>query len=156
MTARRGAGALSMHSFVATRGRVRQGTLLSLLRQTRALHVRLYLAAYLSSSSGVHQAVGVGPGDSQHLSQLIGVQRQGQLFQGCKCRFHIAVPFRNRERITFDHLASMKKPNETALIRVLRDGKENEFSITLQPVSHSDIFSFRFMSQLWLYDTIYL
>ncbi|WCJ34644.1 DegP protease 10 [Euphorbia peplus] len=24
------------------------------------------------------------------------------------------VPFRNRERITFDHLVSMKKPDETA------------------------------------------
>ncbi|XP_030513088.1 protease Do-like 10, mitochondrial [Rhodamnia argentea] len=44
------------------------------------------------------------------------------------------IPFRNRERITFDHLASMKKPNETALIKVLRDGKENEFSITLRPL----------------------
>ncbi|XP_056159207.1 protease Do-like 10, mitochondrial isoform X2 [Syzygium oleosum] len=44
------------------------------------------------------------------------------------------IPFRNRERITFDHLASMKTPNETALIRVLRDGKENEFSITLRPL----------------------
>ncbi|XP_043706828.1 protease Do-like 10, mitochondrial isoform X2 [Telopea speciosissima] len=44
------------------------------------------------------------------------------------------VPFRNRERITFDHLVSMKKPNETAEVRVLRDGVENEFSITLQPL----------------------
>ncbi|KAJ4968501.1 hypothetical protein NE237_015202 [Protea cynaroides] len=44
------------------------------------------------------------------------------------------VPFRNRERITFDHLVSMKKPNETAEVRVLRDGVEYEFSITLQPL----------------------
>ncbi|OWM72285.1 hypothetical protein CDL15_Pgr018170 [Punica granatum] len=44
------------------------------------------------------------------------------------------IPFRNRERITFDHLASMKKPNETALIRVLRDGKELEFNIMLRPL----------------------
>ncbi|XP_077226652.1 protease Do-like 10, mitochondrial isoform X1 [Tasmannia lanceolata] len=44
------------------------------------------------------------------------------------------VPFRDRERITFDHLVSMKKPNETAKIRVLRDGAEHEFSITLQPL----------------------
>ncbi|XP_042500881.1 protease Do-like 10, mitochondrial isoform X5 [Macadamia integrifolia] len=44
------------------------------------------------------------------------------------------VPFRNRERIAFDHLVSMKKPNETAEVRVLRDGVENEFSITLQPL----------------------
>ncbi|KAK3411238.1 hypothetical protein EUGRSUZ_I00006 [Eucalyptus grandis] len=43
------------------------------------------------------------------------------------------IPFRNRERITFDHLASMKKPNETALIRVLRDGEVKEFSIALRP-----------------------
>ncbi|KAI6698383.1 hypothetical protein NL676_018502 [Syzygium grande] len=46
------------------------------------------------------------------------------------------IPFRNRERIAFDHLASMKKPNETALIKVLRDGKQNEFSITLRPLQH--------------------
>lgn len=44
------------------------------------------------------------------------------------------VPFRNRERITFDHLVSMKKPNETALIKILRDGKEYEFSMTLRPL----------------------
>ncbi|XP_010440803.1 PREDICTED: protease Do-like 10, mitochondrial [Camelina sativa] len=44
------------------------------------------------------------------------------------------VPFRNRERITFDHLVSMKKPNETALVKVLREGKEQEFSITLKPL----------------------
>lgn len=48
---------------------------------------------------------------------------------------HDAVHFRNRERITFDHLVSMKKPNETAVVRVLRDGEEYEFSIALQPVS---------------------
>ncbi|KAJ0017395.1 hypothetical protein Pint_11676 [Pistacia integerrima] len=43
------------------------------------------------------------------------------------------VPFRNRERITFDHLVSMKKPNEKCLLKVLRDAKEHEFSITLRP-----------------------
>ncbi|OUZ99296.1 Peptidase S1 [Macleaya cordata] len=44
------------------------------------------------------------------------------------------VPFRNRERITFDHLVSMKKPNETAIIRVLRDGVEHDISVTLRPL----------------------
>ncbi|KAE9616282.1 putative peptidase Do [Lupinus albus] len=44
------------------------------------------------------------------------------------------VPFRNRERITFDHLVSMKQPNEKAVVRVLRDGKEHELSIILQPL----------------------
>ncbi|XP_058101908.1 protease Do-like 10, mitochondrial isoform X2 [Magnolia sinica] len=44
------------------------------------------------------------------------------------------VPFRNRERITFDHLVSMKKPNETSQVRVLRDGVEHEFSIILRPL----------------------
>lgn len=44
------------------------------------------------------------------------------------------VPFRNRERITFDHLVSMKKPNETASVRLLRGGEEHEFSITLRPL----------------------
>lgn len=44
------------------------------------------------------------------------------------------VPFRNRERITFDHLVSMKKPNETAVLKVLRNGEEHEFKITLQPL----------------------
>ncbi|XP_044408771.1 protease Do-like 10, mitochondrial [Triticum aestivum] len=44
------------------------------------------------------------------------------------------VPFRNRERITFDHLVSMKKPEETAVIKVLRDGKEHELNVTLRPL----------------------
>ncbi|XP_027358738.1 protease Do-like 10, mitochondrial [Abrus precatorius] len=44
------------------------------------------------------------------------------------------VPFRNRERITFDHLVSMKKPNEKAIVRVLRDGQEHELSIILQHI----------------------
>lgn len=44
------------------------------------------------------------------------------------------VPFRNRERITFDHLVSMKKPGEEALIKVLRDGVELEFNIALHPL----------------------
>ncbi|KAK9292197.1 hypothetical protein L1049_020159 [Liquidambar formosana] len=44
------------------------------------------------------------------------------------------VPFRNRERITFDHLVSMKKPHETAEVRVLRNGEEYELSVTLQPL----------------------
>ncbi|KAK9159384.1 hypothetical protein Syun_005725 [Stephania yunnanensis] len=44
------------------------------------------------------------------------------------------VPFRNRERITFDHLVSMKKPNETARVTVLRDGAVREFIITLRPL----------------------
>ncbi|KAJ7973654.1 Protease Do-like [Quillaja saponaria] len=44
------------------------------------------------------------------------------------------VPFRNRERITFDHLVTMKKPNETAMIRILRNAEEHELSITLRPL----------------------
>ncbi|XP_073041141.1 protease Do-like 10, mitochondrial [Primulina eburnea] len=44
------------------------------------------------------------------------------------------VSFRNRERITFDHLVSMKKPNETAEIKVLRNGEEHDFSVTLRPI----------------------
>ncbi|KAK1266203.1 hypothetical protein QJS04_geneDACA015586 [Acorus gramineus] len=44
------------------------------------------------------------------------------------------VPFRNRERITFDHLVSMKKPNEMAIVRVFRDGSELELSIRLRPL----------------------
>ncbi|KAH7685121.1 Peptidase Do protein [Dioscorea alata] len=44
------------------------------------------------------------------------------------------VPFRNRERITFDHLVSMKKPEEKATLTVLREGVEHEFNITLRPL----------------------
>lgn len=44
------------------------------------------------------------------------------------------VHFRNRERITFDHLVSLKKAGETGLVRVLRDGKELEFTIKLGPI----------------------
>nr|GMC76307.1 protease Do-like 10, mitochondrial [Ipomoea batatas] len=44
------------------------------------------------------------------------------------------VHFRNRERITFDHLVSMKKPNETAVLKVLRNGEKHEFCINLFPL----------------------
>ncbi|CAI9090764.1 OLC1v1025599C3 [Oldenlandia corymbosa var. corymbosa] len=44
------------------------------------------------------------------------------------------VPFRNRERITFDHLVSMKKPNESAALKVLRNGEEHEFNVVLRPL----------------------
>ncbi|XP_028776753.1 protease Do-like 10, mitochondrial isoform X2 [Neltuma alba] len=44
------------------------------------------------------------------------------------------VPFRNRERITFDHLVSMKQPNEKAVVKVLRNGEEHEFSVILRPL----------------------
>uniref|UniRef100_A0A803KMJ4 Protease Do-like PDZ domain-containing protein n=1 Tax=Chenopodium quinoa TaxID=63459 RepID=A0A803KMJ4_CHEQI len=46
----------------------------------------------------------------------------------------MVVPFRNRERITFDHLVSMKKPNEKAELKVLRDGKECNFLINVHPL----------------------
>lgn len=52
----------------------------------------------------------------------------------CKHAMYCAVHFRNKERITFDHLVSMKKAGETGLLRVLRDGKELEFTIKLGPV----------------------
>ncbi|CAN6447411.1 unnamed protein product [Victoria cruziana] len=44
------------------------------------------------------------------------------------------VPFRNRERITFDHLVSLKKPNDAAQIVVLRGGLKHELNVTLQPL----------------------
>ncbi|XP_022965463.1 protease Do-like 10, mitochondrial [Cucurbita maxima] len=44
------------------------------------------------------------------------------------------VSFRNRERITFDHLVSMKKANEKSVIKILRDGQVCELSITLRPL----------------------
>jgi hypothetical protein len=50
-----------------------------------------------------------------------------------------AVPFRNRERITFDHLVSMKKPGEMAVLKVLRDGKEHELNVTVRPVSTCNV-----------------
>lgn len=62
------------------------------------------------------------------------------MFLICIVIYNIAVHFRNRERITFDHLVSMKKPNEKCLLRVLRDAKEYEFSITLRPVRHVSLF----------------
>lgn len=44
------------------------------------------------------------------------------------------VHFRNRERITFDHLVSMKKADATGAVRVLRDGVQHEFHIKLGPL----------------------
>ncbi|KAG7650670.1 PDZ superfamily [Arabidopsis thaliana x Arabidopsis arenosa] len=45
-----------------------------------------------------------------------------------------SVHFRKKERITFKHLVSMKKPCETALLKVLREGKEYEFNSSLKSV----------------------
>lgn len=54
----------------------------------------------------------------------------------------VTVPFRKDERITFKHLISIKKPYETALLKVLREGKEYEFNISLKPVSRHSKISF--------------
>ncbi|CAD5323270.1 unnamed protein product [Arabidopsis thaliana] len=43
-------------------------------------------------------------------------------------------PFRNEERISFNHFISMKKPDENILVKVLRKGKEHEYNISLKPV----------------------
>ncbi|KAI3705312.1 hypothetical protein L1987_75548 [Smallanthus sonchifolius] len=55
-------------------------------------------------------------------------------FDGVPIASDGTVPFRNRERITFDHLVSMKKPNETAIVKILRDGEELELTVTLRPL----------------------
>ncbi|XP_020865619.1 LOW QUALITY PROTEIN: putative protease Do-like 3, mitochondrial [Arabidopsis lyrata subsp. lyrata] len=44
------------------------------------------------------------------------------------------VPFRKQDRVSFKHLVSMKKPCDTASFKVLREGKEHEFNISLKPV----------------------
>ncbi|MBA0804980.1 hypothetical protein Gohar_004530 [Gossypium harknessii] len=71
------------------------------------------------------------------LSDAYGVLKKDDIileFDGVPIANDGTVPFRNRERITFDHLVSMKKPNETALVKVLRNGEEHAFTITLQPL----------------------
>ncbi|CAN1217663.1 Protease Do-like 10, mitochondrial, partial [Linum perenne] len=55
-------------------------------------------------------------------------------FDGVPIASDGTVPFRNRERIPFDYLISMKKPNETALLSVLRGGQQHEFKITVRPL----------------------
>ncbi|EOA22239.1 hypothetical protein CARUB_v10002825mg [Capsella rubella] len=44
------------------------------------------------------------------------------------------VPFQNKRRINCSHLVSLKKPGEKALVKVLRNGKEHEYNISLKPV----------------------
>jgi hypothetical protein len=56
------------------------------------------------------------------------------LGEGELTRLKIAVHFRNRERISFDHLVSMKKAGETAKVTVMRAGQELHFDIKLGPV----------------------
>ncbi|PIN05246.1 Serine protease [Handroanthus impetiginosus] len=73
------------------------------------------------------------------ISDAYGVLKKDDIilsFDGVPIANDGSVPFRNRERITFDHLVSMKKPNDTAQVKVLRDGKEHEFTITLRPLQH--------------------
>lgn len=51
-----------------------------------------------------------------------------------------AVPFWENERISFNYLILIKKPGETSLIKVLRRGKEHEYSINLKPVIKTSLF----------------
>ncbi|XP_010446115.1 PREDICTED: putative protease Do-like 3, mitochondrial [Camelina sativa] len=44
------------------------------------------------------------------------------------------IVLRGKERINFNHLVSMKKPGEKGLFKVLRDGREHEFKISLNSV----------------------
>ncbi|KAG6557603.1 hypothetical protein Mapa_000880 [Marchantia paleacea] len=44
------------------------------------------------------------------------------------------VHFRNRERISFDHLVSMKKAGETAKLTVMRDGRTMDVDVKLAPL----------------------
>ncbi|KAL9283464.1 putative peptidase Do [Arabidopsis thaliana] len=46
----------------------------------------------------------------------------------------VVVVFQGKERINFNHLVSMKKPGEIGLFKVLRDGREHEFKISLNSV----------------------
>lgn len=55
-------------------------------------------------------------------------------FDGTRIANDGTVPFRKRERIAFDHLVSMKRAGETGRVQVLRDGKELEFDIQLDPL----------------------
>ncbi|CAI9090766.1 OLC1v1025601C1 [Oldenlandia corymbosa var. corymbosa] len=45
---------------------------------------------------------------------------------------NLTVPF--REQITFDNLVSMKKPNESSALKVLRNGEEHGFNVVLTPI----------------------
>jgi hypothetical protein len=45
----------------------------------------------------------------------------------------------------------MKKPGETAVLKVLRDGKEQELRVILRPVSLCHIITFDFDMYLCLY-----
>lgn len=60
--------------------------------------------------------------------------------------FLITVIFRKKERIIFNHLVSMKKPSETTLLKVLREGKQHEFNINIKPVSLVNFVSYMFSS----------
>lgn len=71
------------------------------------------------------------------LSDAYNVLRKDDIvleFDGVPIANDGTVPFRNRERITFDHLVSMKKPNETAVVRVLRHGEEHNLTVLLRPL----------------------
>lgn len=55
--------------------------------------------------------------------------------------------FRNRERISFDHLVSMKKAGETAKVSVMRAGQELYFDIKLGPVCRTILIFFPLLPQ---------
>ncbi|XP_022765524.1 protease Do-like 10, mitochondrial [Durio zibethinus] len=84
-----------------------------------------------------HQMTGVLVSKINPLSDAHRVLKKDDIlleFDGVPIANDGTIPFRNRERITFDHLVSMKKPNEVARVKVLRNGEEHAFTITVQPL----------------------
>lgn len=82
------------------------------------------------------------------------VHRNWCIGDGELTSLRLPVHFRNRERISFDHLVSMKKAGASACLTVLRSGQQCNFNVKLGPVCHLNLLQslIMFVSQ-WLVHT---
>ncbi|KAM7274356.1 hypothetical protein ACFE04_029020 [Oxalis oulophora] len=55
-------------------------------------------------------------------------------FDGVKIAEDGTVAFRGTDRISFEHLVSMKKPSEKAVLKILRRGQVQEVTFEMQPI----------------------
>ncbi|CAN7046344.1 unnamed protein product, partial [Brassica oleracea var. botrytis] len=55
-----------------------------------------------------------------------------------------------KESFSFDHLISMKKPGETAFVRILRDGKEHAFNVSLNFTEQQPLVPYKFLPSYYI------
>lgn len=66
-----------------------------------------------------------------HAAEVLRKDDVVTAFDGVRVANDGSVSLRGRERVAFDYLVSLKRPGETAMLSVLREGKPQEIEVTL-------------------------